>query len=193
MVLRIVVFALCFFAGSAIAQDGWIDIEDRLTAEERTAAGLDTLSPEQLATLNRLLREDAAGRDAEQRRQLDAARADAETARAEAARATEQAAIAQETRDAEALAADARENDLTMRPGYSEGPSSANVVGTVSGWQPGDEFRLDNGQVWKVLKGEMELGRTLANPPVRLVPGWAGRWFLEVDPDLPKARVYRID
>jgi hypothetical protein len=25
------------------------------------------------------------------------------------------------------------------------------------------------------------------------VPGIAGRWFLQVDEDMPKARVYRID
>ena len=29
--------------------------------------------------------------------------------------------------------------------------------------------------------------------PSRGVPGIAGRWFLQVDEDLPKARVYRID
>jgi len=25
-----------------------------------------------------------------------------------------------------------------------------------------------------------------------VVPGIAGRWFLQVDPDLPKARVFRV-
>jgi hypothetical protein len=31
------------------------------------------------------------------------------------------------------------------------------------------------------------------SPEIRVVPGLAGRWFLEVDADYPKARVYRID
>jgi hypothetical protein len=43
----------------ASAHDGYIDIEKRLTAEQLRATGLDGLSPDQLALLNRLLREDA--------------------------------------------------------------------------------------------------------------------------------------
>ncbi len=54
-------------------------------------------------------------------------------------------------------------------------------------------FRLDNGQQWTVLKGRMTLRQPLQDPPILLVPGIAGRWFLQVDPDLPKARVYRAD
>jgi hypothetical protein len=29
-------------------------------------------------------------------------------------------------------------------------------------------------------------------PEIVVVPGIAGRWFLQMDQDLPKARVYRI-
>ena len=43
----------------ARAEQPYIAIEQRLTAEERHEAGLDTLSPAQLAALNRLLREKA--------------------------------------------------------------------------------------------------------------------------------------
>jgi hypothetical protein len=77
--------------------------------------------------------------------------------------------------------------------GLEDGPIISRVKGTVSGWAPGTEFALDNGQRWKVLKGEMTLRKPLDSPPIRVVPGVAGRWFLEVDEDLPKARVYRID
>ena len=65
--------------------------------------------------------------------------------------------------------------------------------GPVSSWEPGTEFRLENGQTWKVLKGEMTLRKPLESPEVLVVPGLAGRWFLQVDEDYPKARVYRID
>jgi hypothetical protein len=44
-----------------------------------------------------------------------------------------------------------------------------------------------------VLKGEMKLRRPMQAPEVLVVPGLAGRWFLQVDEDLPKARVYRTD
>lgn len=67
------------------------------------------------------------------------------------------------------------------------------VRGTVAGWEPGTVFELDNGQQWKVLKGSMKLRKPLQDPDIVLVPGVAGRWFLQVDEDMPKARVYRID
>jgi hypothetical protein len=54
-------------------------------------------------------------------------------------------------------------------------------------------FELENGQQWKVLKGNLQLRKTLQAPEIVVVPGVAGRWFLQVDEDLPKARVYRID
>ena len=53
-------------------------------------------------------------------------------------------------------------------------------------------FTLDNGQQWRVLKGEMTLKTARSNPEIVVVPGIAGRWFLQVDEDLPKARVFRI-
>ncbi|AXK73652.1 hypothetical protein DWG18_09425 [Lysobacter sp. TY2-98] len=65
--------------------------------------------------------------------------------------------------------------------------------GSVAGWAPGTVFELDNGQQWKVLKGTVTLRKPVDAPSVRLVPGIAGRWFLELDEDHPKARVYRID
>lgn len=76
--------------------------------------------------------------------------------------------------------------------GLDDGPIKAHATGTISGWQPGMLFTLDNGQQWQVLKGEMTLRRPLQDPPIEVVPGIAGRWFLQVDPDLPKARVFRV-
>ena len=56
---RIALFAtLAFAACCALAAGQWIDLEKRFTAEQMHATGLDTLTSEQLATLNRLLRED---------------------------------------------------------------------------------------------------------------------------------------
>lgn len=67
------------------------------------------------------------------------------------------------------------------------------LKGSISGWAPGSVFELENGQKWKVLKGSMKLRTPMQAPEVLVVPGFAGRWFLQVDEDLPKARVYRID
>lgn len=80
-----------------------------------------------------------------------------------------------------------------MSIGLDDAPIRSRIKGTVSGWEPGTEFVLENGQVWKVLKGSLRLRASLDAPGVLVVPGVAGRWFLQVDEDLPKARVYRID
>ena len=77
--------------------------------------------------------------------------------------------------------------------GFSDEPINSRVNGTVAGWEPGTEFALENGQTWKVLKGSMKLRKPFESPEILVVPGIAGRWFLQVDEDLPKARVYRID
>lgn len=77
--------------------------------------------------------------------------------------------------------------------GLDDKPIHAHVKGTVAGWAPGVVFELDNGQQWKILKGGMTLRKPLVDPEIVVVPGIAGRWFLQVDEDMPKARVYRID
>lgn len=79
-----------------------------------------------------------------------------------------------------------------MHIGLEEGPVHSSVQGAVEGWEPGTVFVLENGQQWKVLKGQMRLRQPLQSPQIEVVPGIAGRWFLQVDEDLPKARVYRI-
>lgn len=77
--------------------------------------------------------------------------------------------------------------------GLHDAPIKGRLQADVSGWEPGTVFALDNGQQWKVLKGRMRLRTPLPTPEVKLVPGIAGRWFLQLREDLPKARVYRID
>lgn len=122
------------------------------------------LSPAQLETLNQLLRE----------------------------------APAQDTVPALAPAAApvvAQEQAATQHESADLGgqPIRSRLKGSVDGWEPGTVFELENGQQWKVLKGSMKLRKPLDAPEIVVVPGLAGRWFLQVDEDMPKARVYRID
>lgn len=89
--------------------------------------------------------------------------------------------------------ADESKQDPTRFIGVDAERIASKVVGVVDGWEPGTVFTLANGQQWKVLKGSMKLRKPLQDPQIVLVPGVAGRWFLQVDEDMPKARVYRID
>ncbi|CTP92791.1 hypothetical protein [Xanthomonas graminis] len=161
----VLALACALAAPVALAQSGYVEIERRLSAEQLREVGL---TPAQLATLNRLLR------DAETRQAAQA------PARPAATPAVAGAAVG----DPQA--------EQGMLIGLDDGPISARVQGEVAGWAPGTVFVLDNGQQWKVLKGSMTLRSALASPAIKVVPGIAGRWFLQVDEDLPKARVYRI-
>lgn len=158
---------LALLPGMALAQQtGHVDLEQRLTPQQLQEVGL---TPTQLQLLNRYLREDDARRGAQA-----PSGPPVETARYE---------------DADGK----RKQDESSLVGFSDKPIKSRARGTINGWAPGTVFELENGQSWKVLKGEMELRKPKDAPEVEVIPGIAGRWFLQVDPDMPKARVYRID
>ncbi len=151
---------------AATAQDRFVPVEQRLNAAQLAEVGL---SPAQLQALNRVLRE-------------------AESAApASAAFAAQPAAAV----PAAPLPANVPA-PAAMHLGLEEGPVTARVVGDVAGWEPGTVFTLDNGQQWQVMKGQMKLRKTVQAPQIEVIPGIAGRWFLQVEEDLPKARVFRL-
>ncbi|MGH8105929.1 MAG: hypothetical protein ACREO1_06540 [Arenimonas sp.] len=152
-----VLVALSFSTFAAMADQAYVNIEQRLTAEQLRETGLDTLSPEQLKRLNQLLGEDAAEAAKIQKLQQPV------------------------------------QGRQPSYIGLDDKPIKSRLKGTISGWDVDTVFELENGQRWKVLKGNMKLRKPLASPEIIVVPGIAGRWFLQVDEDLPKARVYRID
>lgn len=159
---------LWLFAPLAMAAQPYVKLEQRLSAEQMQETGLSQLSAAQLARLNEVL----AGEEAQRAPAVAPVAASTTTA------------VADDTHDT-------RGRDALI--GWSDEPIRSRLVGTVAGWEPGTVFVLENGQQWKVLKGSMRLSKPMTAPQIRVVPGVAGRWFLEVDPDTPKARVYRID
>lgn len=95
-----------------------------------------------------------------------------------------------------AKAAPAREAEgsgSAWQLGLDEKPIRSRLKGRLTGWEPGTEFELENGQRWKVLKGSLKLRKPLESPEIEISAGVAGRWFLHFDEDWPGARVYRID
>jgi hypothetical protein len=175
-------FLVCL-SFAAMAQSGYVEIEKRMTAEQRRATGLDTLSPEQLALLNQLLRESEAASIAQ-------AEEAAKVATIAEAKAEAEAAVSAERRASNTAG---RHADAGRLIGFNDEPIRSRLKGEVAGWEPGHVFELENGQQWKVLKGKLTLRKPLQAPDILVVPGIAGRWFLQVHEDMPKARVYRID
>jgi hypothetical protein len=166
--------------GITFAASAYVPIEQQLTPEQRSDTGLDSLSPAQLELLNRLLREKSAQTESAAVTTSPSGDAQAARAAAPAGNAGEATEITSETPRAVVM-------ELEIRTIKSR------LKGPVSGWAPGTEFPLENGQRWKVLKGEMTLRTPLESPEILVVPGVAGRWFLQVHEDYPKARVYRVD
>ncbi|MDZ4811692.1 MAG: hypothetical protein SGI99_03645 [Pseudomonadota bacterium] len=151
------VLVLAFTPVAAKTEQRYVDIEQRLTAEQRRATGVDTLSREQLALLNRLLREET----------TTPAQVESQPSEPQPGRPT-------------FVSSDNK-------------PIKSRLHGSVNGWEPGSVFTLQNGQKWKVLKGSVKLPNALQAPEIILVPGIAGRWFLQVSEEMPKARVERIE
>jgi len=147
---------LALIAPIALAAQNYVNIEQRLSAEQRHATGIDTLTPAQLAALNAVLRDQEA------------------VVEAKVVERKEQVAGG-------------------TLAGFNDEPIKSRLKGSIISWEPGTVFELENGQRWKVLKGYMKMRKELQSPEIIVVPGLAGRWFLQVDEDLPKARVYRID
>lgn len=149
---------LVLVPAGARAEHPYVEIEQRFSAVQMHEAGLDRLTPAELQSLNRLLREEAA---------------------------VNEASIARSP------ASNQRDPDSFV--GMNDEPIHSRLKGSIEGWQPGTVFSLENGQQWKVLKGTVKLHEILESPQILVVPGVAGRWFIEVVDDMPKARVYRID
>ncbi|QJE02350.1 hypothetical protein HH212_21915 [Massilia forsythiae] len=66
------------------------------------------------------------------------------------------------------------------------------IDGNFAGWGPNTQFRLANGQVWRVSDGSSADLPAAANPKVRIVRNLFGTMFLEIDGTNNSPKVRRI-
>ena len=66
------------------------------------------------------------------------------------------------------------------------------VVGKIEGWGPTTQFKLANGQVWRVVDGSSEWFMERTNPKVVLSRNGLGTIFFEVDGAKQPPRVRRV-
>ncbi|HWS41430.1 MAG TPA: hypothetical protein VN247_09125 [Arenimonas sp.] len=143
-------------------------LQERFSAEQMRATGLDTLSAEQLALLNQLLQE-----------QLT-----------QAAVVVEQKAEVVSTPAPVASVAPVAPMAV---PVLSSEPFKSKVLGNFATWQTGTVFTLENGQQWQVNKGNAKLPKALNDPNVYVGVSLVGKWYFQFDDeDLPRAMVTRI-
>jgi hypothetical protein len=158
---------LIALSAPALAQDA-PPLQQAMSAEEFRAAGLDKLSPEELARLNAWL-----DRRVEQQ------------ATAAVAAAVEQA------RD------EGRREVVEKNRGFfhfgSQEPIEATVAGEFTGFGNRKRYTLDNGQVWQQIDSATLAGVRKDNPRVRIRPGALGAWWMSVDGYNTQAKVQRVE
>jgi hypothetical protein len=161
--LTIVGFALLISAGTA-AQTGFSSLEERMTAREFREAGLDKLSDEELATLNRWIRD----------------------------RSLAEGELPDGLTRAESTDGTTDRRGMPGESGRGDAPIQSRIVGEFSGWSGNTQFELENGMVWQQMDGRSFASRRMDNPEVEISRGLIGGWYLQVDGYNARTRVRRI-
>jgi hypothetical protein len=177
----LLVFATTMGALSAAGASFW----QQLTSEERRAAGVDQLTPEQQAALDQL-----AGRFArEGARQVREA---AKTEVSEQVKAEVREQVKAEAREeAKAEVREEVKRELKAEQKAHEEAKSglpvdekntiihSRIVGKFHGWSGGTVFHLENGQTWVQMNSSDSLWvPTMENPDVEIRPAGFGGWKL---------------
>jgi len=170
--LSTLVFFLTVAAGAVLGDDRF---SDRLTAEQRKAAGLDQLTPAQLAALDALVSADRQQGAAQVRNQ---ARAELrEEVKAEVKAEAKQQARAEVTKELQARR-ESEERIITR------------IAGPFNGWDGATVFKLENGQVWRQSEPGVYYFKPMDSPAV-LIEKVYGGWRL-YDQNGGWVRVIRI-
>ncbi len=156
--------ALALCPGHALAQrSNAADLQQQMSPEQFRAAGLDKLSPAELAALNAWLQ----GRVEQSISQV----------REQALEEGRQEVIVR------------HRGFLSFG---SDEPIVAVLPGRFSGFAKGRQYLLDNGQVWEQTDDARLSGASGNDRQVRISPGLMGAWYLQVDGINTRAKVRRV-
>jgi hypothetical protein len=163
--MRPILITLLLFvsAASFAAGDGFSSLEEQMSGNEFSAAGLDKLTPQELDALNAWIR----------RHSLATL----------ATPATAAAAATPDTVDRRGLPSD---------PGDDESPITSRVVGKFEGWDGQSVFKLENGMIWVQAGRDKFYVKEIQNPAVTITRGMFKSWYLSVDGYDEKCKVRRI-
>jgi hypothetical protein len=175
---------VALIAGVGAAQAGFWD---QLTPAERRAAGLDQLTPEQQAALNRLAEHylhavtGPVGEQAKQEIREAVTKEVREQVRAEVKQELQKE---EKTKAAAQAGLPAEESQTVVR---------TRVVGEFHGWSGATVFHLENGQVWvQSNSDDVYWVPTMMNPEVEIRPSKLGGWKLYLGDKGAWLRVRRV-
>lgn len=157
-----VFLALCAVA-SSVAAEGFLK---SLPADQFAAAGLNKLTDEELARLEKLIAERDAG--------------------AKAAAATTTATISAAPKPEEKPSGPSWLRALVTLQETAEKPDAAEaiqtrLVGDYDGWTGKTVFKLENGQIWQQVSGSERVDDKRVAPAVKIYPGMMGAYWLEIE------------
>lgn len=160
------------------------DFSKSLTPQEFKAAGLDKLSPDELAKLDALVKGQHVVEIAKVREETTT-KVREETAakvRAETTAQVKAEIAATKPAPTESLLHRMR---VVLTPGtdITFETIETQLVGKYRGFEPGTVFTLANGQQWRVVEGSYWSSARDENKPrkVKIVPGVLGSFFLEIE------------
>lgn len=160
-----------------------------LTPQEYAAAGLNKLTPDEVARLDRLVGAYQSGALAAAQRELAAAQAAKADAEARAAKAQSEAMARNDAKGHESWLGKAK---AILTPGtiIEYRTLDSQIVGNVKGWHAETVFRLENGQLWRVLDGESYWSaKVLQNPKIQITPGKLGGFWMKIEGIRAQVRV----
>ncbi len=161
------IFACCLLllGSSTQANQSFSSLEERMTGREFRETGLHKLSDEELAALNRWIRQ----------------------------RSLAEGEVASHEGPGTDAAAAATSDDRGLRSsGGDRETIHSRIVGNFTGWRGGTEFELENGMVWRQIGGGTFRIPAEDNPRVEIRPGVFGSWRLRVEGYNTQVRVERI-
>lgn len=135
-----------------------------MTGKEFEAAGLEKLSPQELAALNDWIRSHSLGSLA-------------------VAKTTAPVVNASENVDRRGLPSDDGENDA---------PIESRIIGRFSGWDGQTVFKLENGMIWVQDDKDKFHIQEVQNPAVTIEQGMFNSWKLSIEGHKDDCKVRRI-
>lgn len=169
------------------------DFTRTMTTEEQAAAGLEKLSPAELAKLKAAVERYKAGAVAVVQEQAEQKVAATEAKVKEA----EQKVVAAEVKakEAESKAASVAAAEKKKGPSWlsalvtlkkaeakpeAQEAIESRLAGSVSTFRGKRAFTLENGQVWQMIEADSYAGPTYERPLVRVRPGILGTFWLQI-------------
>ncbi|HKJ17676.1 MAG TPA: hypothetical protein VJ984_10030 [Xanthomonadales bacterium] len=163
--IRLTAILVCFALTpiSTMAQSGFASLEEQMTGTQFQAAGLEKLTPEELASLNTWIRMHSLAT-------LDAPRVN----------------------DTGAMGSEVGNENPGIDEMERE-PIVTRINGTFVGWDGHTIFKLENGMIWAQADKDKFYSRELINPRVVVEPAMFGTWKLSVEGFDEDVRVERLE